>query len=232
MKSITTRSETTRCAPSPFIQRWWECKDAGIRYLPNLPETDVLTTFFYESLEGVIPAGFVRDWYQFELELRNFTVALALESGHTDTQGIEIKDKLIPSGWVWEEISQGAKAGKDVGKNMDWPDRIREEQSNVRRSELVCEEVRWTWIDERIGAELNSADAIYAHLIRLGSVERWEELTRQSGETRFNSIVIPCGVPSGSPLNSMGQGTNDNRNRPRCYRQPRNRQGRRTGWPK
>lgn len=172
-----------------FIRRWWELKDAGIRTLPNLPETDVLTTFFYESLEQVIPPGFMRDWYLFELELRNFTVALALESGHADVQGLVIKDKLIPFGWVFEEISQGAKAGKDVGRNMDWPDRLREKQGSVRRAELACEEVRWTWIDERLGTDLNSADFVYAHLVRLWSVERWEQLTRQNGEDRFNSIV-------------------------------------------
>jgi hypothetical protein len=172
-----------------FIRRWWELKAAGIRSLPNLPETDVLTTFFYEGLQWVIPPGFVRDWYLFELELRNFTVALALESGHADSQGPEVKDKLIPFGWVYEEISLGARAGRDVGRNVGWPDRIREERQDVRRSELVCEEVRWSWIDERLGSELCGADTVYAHLIRLWSVERWEELTRQSGVERFNQIV-------------------------------------------
>jgi hypothetical protein len=172
-----------------FVRRWWELKDAGVRYLPNLPETDVLTTFFYEGLNEVIAPGFMREWYLFELELRNFTVALALESGHAEAQGLTIKDKLIPFGWVHDEISQGARAEKDVGRNMGWPDRIREERVNLRRSELVCEEVRWSWIDEHLGSDLTSADIVYAHMIRLWSVERWEELTRQSGQARFNSIV-------------------------------------------
>lgn len=172
-----------------FIRRWWEYKDAGVRYLPNLPETDVLTTFFYEGLEGIIPPGFMRDWYLFELELRNFTVAMALESGHADIHGFEVKDKLIPSGWVYEEISQGGKAGKEVGRNMGWPDRLREAIGDLRKSELACEEVRWNWLDERLGADFCGVDAIYAHLIKLWSVERWEELTRASGEARFGSIV-------------------------------------------
>jgi len=172
-----------------FIRRWWDLKDAGIRHLPHLPETDVLTTLFYEGLDEVIPRGFIRDWYLFELELRNFTVALALESGHADTLGIEIKDKLIPFGWVYDEISHGAKAGKDVGREGGWAEQIRQETGGVRRSELICERARWDWIDEHLGADLCSADTVYAHLIRLWSVERWEELTRKSGEERFASIV-------------------------------------------
>jgi hypothetical protein len=172
-----------------FIRRWWDLKNDGIRHLPNLPETDVLTTFFYEDLASVIAPPFMRDWYLFELELRNFTVALALESGHTELQGFAVKDKLIPFGQVYEEICQGALAGRDVGKNMHWPDRIREEQGNLRRAELVCDEVRWNWLDEQLGAEMDGIDVIYAHMIRLWSVERWEELTRRSGEARFNSIV-------------------------------------------
>jgi hypothetical protein len=167
-----------------FIQRWWALKDAGVRHLPNLPETDVLTTLFYETLEDLIPSGFLREWYRFELELRNFTVALTLETDHTDAQGLEVKEKLIPLGWVYEQVCQGARADKEVGRNMGWPDRIRAAKDDLRRCELACEEARWSWLDESLGSEWCSADAVYAYLIRLWSVERTQPRNPPRPESR------------------------------------------------
>lgn len=168
----------------PFLRVWWENKAAGTRLFPKLPETDELTTLFYESLTSLLEPGFVRDWYLFELELRNFTVALTLEA-----TGLAATEKLIPHGVVYADILAGKPAARDAGASLGYLETIRSVETSLAAAERERERLRWSWIDDRLGPDWSSADAAMGILVKLWSVERWENLTRRRGEERFDSIV-------------------------------------------
>lgn len=168
----------------PFLRAWWENKAAGIRLFPLLPETDELTTLFYEHLDSLLAPGFLRDWYLFELELRNFTVALTLEAADLDPAG-----KLIPYGVVFGDLEGGKRASRDAGASLGYLESVRVGLEDLSGAERERERVRWAWIDERLGSDWSSADAVLGALIKLWSVERWENLTRRRGEERFESII-------------------------------------------
>ncbi len=168
----------------PFLRAWWENKAAGIRLFPQLPETDELTTLFYERLDSLLEDGFLKDWYLFELELRNFTVALTLEATGLDPEG-----RLIPYGVVFADIEAGKRASRDAGAALGYLESVRAGLEDLSGAERERERVRWAWIDERLGPDWSSADAVLGSLIKLWAVERWENLTRRRGEERFESIL-------------------------------------------
>lgn len=189
MPAYYTEEEYRNCRVDPllalgFIQRWWDNQSRGIKLYPKLPHTDELTTFFYEDLDELVPNEFTRDWYLFELELRNFTVALTLEE-----TGLDPVEKLIPFGTVYEDILAGQKARTTAGAVLGYLEELRDSGKGLKEAELLREQLRWTWIDERLGADWSSLDALLGHLVKLWSVERWEFLSPQHGYERFDTIL-------------------------------------------
>lgn len=184
-----SEDEYTECRADPllalgFIRRWWENQASGVKEYPSLPHTDELTTFFYEDLDRITLNPFIRDWYRFERELRNFTVALTREGAGSDPA-----PRLIPAGIIYEDVRAGHKASVDAGRELGWPDSLRSLDGGLRQAELDREKVRWEWLDTQVGADTDGLPVILAHMVRLMSVERWEWMSPGHGQERLDSIT-------------------------------------------
>ena len=171
----------------PFLRRFYEQKKSGIRAYPELPETDELTSFFYEDLESLTEPGFLRDYFQFELNLRNITTAMALRKNEMPLAG-----KLIPCGSANETIGKNETAA-DFGLAAEFPYVNRlialSQRSQLLDFEKALEDLRWKWLDERLGDDYFSTETILAYFVKLSSVDRWESLSQEKGEELFNGIV-------------------------------------------
>jgi hypothetical protein len=171
----------------PFLARFYELKKAGKRQYPHLPETDELTALFYEDLESITEPGFLRDYFDFELSLRNITCAIAFRKN-----GLPISAKLIPFGTAYELICKN-EAATDFGLADEFPFIEKlvspSEAGSLYDAEMAIEKVRWEWLDERVGDNFFSTDAIISFFVKLRSIERWEELSKEKGEELFNGLM-------------------------------------------
>lgn len=172
----------------PFLAKFYEMKKAGIRMYPELPETDALTSLFYEDLEDFTTAdGFLRAYFYFELNLRNICTAIAFRKN-----GLDLTGKLIPRGGAYETISKNESAS-DFGLTNEFPFVGRlitlSQQTQLLDFEKALEDIRWNWLDERVGDDYFSTEAVLAYFVKLNSVHRWEELSKETGDELFNGIV-------------------------------------------
>jgi hypothetical protein len=171
----------------PFLTKFYDLKQTGKRQYPQLPETDELTAHFYEDLDGIAEPGFLRDYFHFELNLRNLSCALAFRKN-----ALPIAAKLIPFGTAYELICKNESAA-DFGLADEFPmmERIIQlnQQASLQELEMYYEKIRWDWLDERVGTNYFSTDAIIAFFVKLLSVERWNKLSKEKGDELFNGLM-------------------------------------------
>jgi hypothetical protein len=154
------------------------------RIYPDLPHTDEVTAFLYDDLDELVD-GFLADWYRFELDLRNATVALA----HRRNQ-LPITEKLIPSGVVWEAARREPSL-PDLGLGSAFPaiGRLAAWEGNLTGYERLIEDLRWQWLDEQTQGFEFSTDQVLAYIIRLMSLTRWQLLRPEDGEAAFQGLM-------------------------------------------
>ena len=171
----------------PFLSKFYELKKSGKRQYPHLPETDELTAHFYEDLDDITEPGFLRDYFHFELSLRNITCAIAFRKNN-----LPISGKLIPFGSAYELISKNEQAS-DFGLSDEFPfvERLvaMSQEGNLYDAEMAIERIRWGWLDERVGDNYFSTDAIVSLFVKLMSIERWEVLSKEKGDELFNGLM-------------------------------------------
>jgi len=170
----------------PFLRRYAATRIEEQRERPELTEIDELISYFYEALDDVAD-DFVREYYANELELRNIGAAFELRAGE-----FELAKYLIPLGRAYELIMKNPEAN-DLGLSVDFPYarnlyQLYDEADLTKREEML-DQIRWQWLDERVGADLFSLNFLAAYAIKLASVERWSSLSVEKGEELFQDLL-------------------------------------------
>lgn len=169
----------------PFLADFFEVVHRNAREYPDIPLIDELTILFYDRLDD-IPSEFVQDYFMWELNVRNLTIALSRES-----QGFPYRDRLIPHGDVYLAIMRGSPP--DFGLGSDYP--FVEELVRVFKStdltahEETMERLRWNWLDDRVGPEFFSTEFILSYVLKYQSVERWQTLSEEKGDELFGELL-------------------------------------------
>jgi Protein of unknown function (DUF2764) len=156
------------------------------RERPNLNEIDEAVSIFYDHLDD-LDDTFVRDYYRAELDIRNISSAFELRAGE-----FEIQRYLIPLGEAYEKISANPDA-EDFGLSAEFPWLRRYAalfgDVELTKREEALDEIRWQWLDERVGPRFFSLEFLCAYALKLASVERWLTLDEAKGEEMFNEIL-------------------------------------------
>lgn len=153
--------------------------------LHNLSDENELTWLFYDFLLKS-KNQFVRDWFTFEMNLRNLTTALNCRKYDRD-----IQKEIIGS----NDFAMALRTSKlkDFGLSGDFPV-VEKVMSFFENAGLVDKEkqldlLRWDYLDEKITFEYFSIDRILSYLIKLLLVDRWSKLDTESGKEVFNSLI-------------------------------------------
>jgi len=116
---------------------------------------------------------FIRDWFRFDLDLRNATVAYLNDSlGRPDGQ-----DMILLEGRETEEFDE-AEAVQNVLNCGD-----------ILRRERGLDELRWQKIDELTILDVFDIEAILGYTAKLKIIDRWLQLDPDSGRALFRRLV-------------------------------------------
>ena len=163
-----------------FINNHFEEKN-----LHNLSNENELTWLFYDFLLKS-NNQFVRDWFTFEMNLRNLTTALNCRKYDRD-----IQKEIIGS----NDFAMALRTSKlkDFGLSGDFPvvERVMSffDNAGLVEKEKQLDLLRWDYLEEKITFEYFSIDRILSYLIKLLLVDRWSKLDTESGKEVFNSLI-------------------------------------------
>lgn len=116
---------------------------------------------------------FIRDWFRFDLMLRNATVAYINESlGRVDGQ-----DMILPEGMETEEFPEGEAARRVLNCG------------DILKRERGLDELRWGKIDELTLLDSLNLEVILGFVAKLKIIDRWLKLDPVSGRALFRRLV-------------------------------------------
>ncbi len=161
-----------------------ELKDESWREKAAFAE-DRLWSLFYEYAMSV-NYGFVRKWYEFNLNMNNITSAITARKYNLDIQKVivgsgDVANALRTSGARDWGLSQEVECFEDVARLT--------EEDDLSQRERKADMIRWRWLEDNTFFNYFSVEKLFSYMVRLGMVERWSSLDREEGQKLFRKLI-------------------------------------------
>ncbi|MBN1794108.1 MAG: DUF2764 family protein [Candidatus Omnitrophica bacterium] len=161
-------------------------RDKKTEEIPQRIELEhLLLDIFYRRMLGS-PNHFVREYFLFDLTLRNILVDLNLKRFQPDGSGYIALDALGDAGdgqtgEIPKHLFRGAPYLTELEGHF--------EHNDIVRREHFIDQLRWKAIDDINTFSYFDIDILLGHLVRLLLLERWIALDPQRGRDIFNERI-------------------------------------------
>lgn len=166
---------------SEFARHWELNKDVKGYF----PEDDILYRF-YDFAIRTCRNGFVRRWYQLNMDVNNILTALLAR-----TQGWNVGDFVKGDGEVQEQIRENSTKDFVLYIDMDNIEELKRivEQADPVQKEKMIDAFKWKWLDDQTVMEPFSIDSVFAYMCKLEMQYRWARLDVEKGKEHFQRII-------------------------------------------
>ena len=164
-----------------FVQEW---VDESWRQKASFAE-DRLWSLFYEYAMGS-SNGFVRKWYEFNLNMNNIMAAITARKYNLDIQKVivgqgDVANALRTSGARDWGLSQEVECFEDVARLT--------EEDDLSQRERKADMIRWRWLEDNTFFNYFSIERLFSYMVRLSMVQRWSSLDREEGQKLFRKLI-------------------------------------------
>ena len=164
-----------------FVQEW---VDESWRQKAAFAE-DRLWSLFYEYAMSA-SNGFVRKWYEFNLDLNNIISAITARKYNLDIQKVIVGSNdtahaLRTSGARDWGLSQELECFDDVVRLT--------EEGDLSQRERKTDLIRWRWLEDNTFFNYFTVEKLFSYMVRLGMVERWSGLDKEKGQQLFRELI-------------------------------------------
>ncbi len=152
-------------------------------------ETELDNDFFEYLLHT--ENQFLREWFEFKLNLQNITTALACRH-----HKISPEDQLVCKNFVTEQILRSN--ANDFGLMQEFPEIEKilaawENSESLTHREKAIDQLKWDWIDEKTFFHYFTIEKLLGFMLQLEMVERWMKLDEDTGQKLFNKLLASLG---------------------------------------
>ncbi len=150
----------------------------------KIPEDRLNSLFFKAALK--LENTFLRDWFEFELNVRNLLTAINCKKYNIDPVYKIIGDNDFAHQLLTNKT-------KDFGlideiENLERIYRIAETR-NILEKELLLLQFKMDWLEEKVFFHYFSIEKILSYVLRLQMIERWITLDEEPGKAMLEKIV-------------------------------------------
>lgn len=169
----------------PYFAEFITAFQADTPIFAEMSWRDQLTTLYYlNALES--ENTFVKDYFEFNLNLQNVLSALAARKHNIDLSKVVIGDT---------EVAESIKSNtsKDFGISAMFPFleealRIEESKTTLEKEQKI-DALRWQWLEDQTVFHYFSKERIFAYMLQLEMVERWIKMDKVAGKAAFSEYV-------------------------------------------
>lgn len=169
----------------PYMKRFIDSMKDENRLYPNLSPENELATLWYEEMLAS-DHTFLRDWFTFELNLKNVLLVLSARK-----HSIPYEHQVIGNNPVAEIIRRST--ARDLGLSSDWHwiEKVLQivETEDILMREKAIDLLRWSYLDELNTFNYFSFEVLMAYYLKLGIIERWLQLDQSTGEEMFRKLL-------------------------------------------
>ena len=152
---------------------------------PDMSPENELTTLFYDAMLK-LDNEFLRNWFQFNLNIRNITTALAARK-----HDLPYEKQIIGTGEISDTIRKSHARDFGLGNELDYMEDLMNivRQDDIQVREKAMDQIRWEYLDEVTFFEYFTIERVLAFTIKLGMVERWLGIDIDHGREMFRKLL-------------------------------------------
>jgi hypothetical protein len=186
--------KTTENVPK-YMRKFLEAHKEGKQLFPGLTPIDQLATLFYEEM-AKSKNVFLKDWYDFDLNLRNVVSGINIRKGltHIEAIGTE-RDRpgvftVIGRGDVADAVLKSAAPDFGLTGDYPWVEKLVSLcRGSLTDMEKGIDDIRWETLNELTVFSYFDVEMIAAFSQKLFIVERWLKLEPAAGRVRLDKLV-------------------------------------------
>jgi hypothetical protein len=153
---------------------------------PGMDPENELTTLFYDHMLRNESNEFLREWFRFDLTVRNIMTAL-----NARKHKVDYEHQVIGSDERSESIRRSHARDFGLGSEIDYLEDLvnLSRIDDIQEREKSLDEFRWEYLEEATFFHYFTIERILAFVIRLGMVERWLAIDRDHGNELFKKLL-------------------------------------------
>lgn len=169
----------------PYMAKFIKSQQSETPLYPNLTPENELTTLYYEEMLA-LKHNFLRQWFTFELNLKNALLVIIAKNNE-----IPFDNQIILANDAATKIARSN--ARDLGLTSEWPwiDKLLQitEMTDLLARERALDLMRWEFLDEYNTFKYFSLEVLLAYYIKLSIIERWLKLDKATGEEMFRQLL-------------------------------------------
>lgn len=164
----------------PFIEVYKNSNELNV-----VTAEDMLTSMYYDyAIKN--SNTFIRDFFEFTLNVKNIIIGYQCRKFNFDPEMAIVGNNNVAL------VVKSSKS-KDFGLtgDVDYLETILQiaEEQNILVREQKMDALLWNYLDEHTVFEYFSLEKVFAYLIRVDILERWESMRKQDGKEIFLQTV-------------------------------------------
>ena len=164
-----------------FVQEW---VDESWRQKAAFAE-DRLWALFYEYAMTA-GNGFVRSWYEFNLNMNNIMAAITARK-----YSLDILKVIVGQNDIAHALRTSGARDWGLSQELDYfEDVVRlTEEDDLSQRERKADLIRWRWLEDHTFFDYFTVERLFSYMVRLGMVERWSSLDKEKGQQLFRELI-------------------------------------------
>ena len=168
-----------------YMQRFIHAFKSESPVFEGLSWEDQLTWLYYDYLKEC-PNEFLREWFEFDLDLKNIIAGFNVRKFKLKGDKYYIGDNSVVQA-VRKSTLKDFGLGIEFG-HMDKLVNIHE-NDNLLERERATDIMRWEFLDENNTFNYFTIEVLLAYIIKLQMVQRWLDMDYETGKEMFRKLL-------------------------------------------
>lgn len=174
-----------------YMREFLEAYKEGKMLFPGYTTEDQLSSlFYYETFNH--PNNFVREWFAFDLNLRNVLVGLNCRSmaGKADLEVFSPEHRIVTRNDIAEIVIKSSAPDFSLSQSFPWIEQlVTMNETEPEALEKTVDSIRWDTLDELTVFSYFGIETLLAFCVKLRIVARWFKLNPKEGKQKLDKLV-------------------------------------------
>ncbi len=130
---------------------------------------------------------FIRDYSEFDLNLRNVSAAITARATGMDVSKVVVGDNFVAQNLKKSTASDFALKGE-----VEYLDTVLSAittQSNLVAKEKQIDDLRWSYAQDMVTFDYFTVNYVLCYLLKINTIQRWKDLDAQTGGKVFAELM-------------------------------------------
>lgn len=169
-----------------YMQKFIHAYKTQDPFYPDMSPENELTTLFYDEVISEEKNEFLKEWLQFEMNVKNIMAAL-----NARKYKVPYEHQIVGTGEVSETIRKSHARDFGLSNELDYMEELTaiSRKDDIRDREQAIDDMKWKYLEEHTFFHYFTIEIILAFVIKLGMIERWLRIDKDHSNELFKKLL-------------------------------------------